>query len=121
MILGRSAVQWGDVGGWVAGIATFAAVVVALWLARQSRRDATLDAERRDLDETRRLLVIVLALQTLPSAEFIGTVAHAVAKHLKLAELENAFDALVVAVGRWNDPTIVAWIAQIDARLAALK
>lgn len=120
MILARSAIQWGDMAGWVSGAVTLAAVIVALWLAGQSRRDAARDAERRDLDETRRLLVIALALRTDPGPEFMGTVAHALAKHSKLADLENVFAVLLMAVGRSSEPTILGWIGEIDARLEQL-
>ena len=120
MILARSDIQWGDMAGWVSGAVTFAAVVVALVLAQRSRRDALRDVEARNIDETRRLLVILLAMTRDPGPEFLGTVAHAVAKHVELADLDTAFDAMYDLIGRRNDPTILSWINELDERAEAM-
>ncbi|MFB9903650.1 hypothetical protein [Allokutzneria oryzae] len=59
-LTGQSAEWWGAVGNWVGAVATTAAVVAALWIARRDGRVRV--AERADRDKAQaRLLVSVMA------------------------------------------------------------
>jgi len=81
-VIAASTVQRGDVGEWAAAAGTVAAVVVALALPRRERRRAQVDAELRELDETRRLLMIVMTTRADQlSLELLGTLAHALVRH----------------------------------------
>lgn len=104
------AVNAGDAAAWATAVGTLflatAAVGVAWWshrneLEQQRLRawEAARDRTITDLDETRRLLVIIIHRpDSLDSADLFGTVVHALAWHTALVDPDRAADMLV----RWK-------------------
>lgn len=76
------AIVWGDVATWASGIASFLAVGVALWIAKQGARDVQeREKERRERQAT----------------------AIAVAIHAELVPLVGAFNFLVKTKNQYGD------------------
>lgn len=105
-MLANSQIQWGDVATWVGALATFAAVVVALYLPRKARRDAAREAAARDLDETRRMLLAAISADgpTL-GPWFFGTLGHALSEHSHLLSRPDAMN-LMAQLQRAERPAI---------------
>ena len=84
-----------DAAAWATAIGTLAlalaTVGTALWSRRKERRDKTIT----DLDETRRLLIVVRHHpEALASAELFGTMVNALAWHSRVLEPDRAADLL---------------------------
>lgn len=60
--------DWGDVGGWLSGIGTIAAVVIALRQTKQiAQRDREIEAQRRQ--ESREIAALMLKVPVITSAK----------------------------------------------------
>lgn len=84
--------QFGSVADWLAAVGTIGAVIVALWLIRRDNNAAreretkrVADERRRDLDEVRRLIYMLVAHQKQGEAhsnpEIAGTIFNALIHH----------------------------------------
>lgn len=68
----------------------------------------------RDLDETRRLLYMALAMPHTEHHETVGTLINALAHHQGAVTPEDALDQLVAAIEE-TDEDAIAWVhGQID-------
>ncbi|MCS4257997.1 hypothetical protein SAMN02799641_05878 [Rhodococcus erythropolis] len=89
---GWGATQWGPLASWFAGVATFAAVAIALWQTQLSRRDARqakLDAARRLRQEQTRH-----AIELRGANERLDRELNAQRRHQQLISIPPIWDAI---------------------------
>ena len=113
-----------DAAAWATAIGTFALALATVgtvwWSRRKERRDRTIT----DLDETRRLLIVVRHHpEALASAELFGTMVNALAWHSRVLKPDRAADLL----GRFRDDNmtgldeIEGLIERLNRQLERLK
>jgi hypothetical protein len=106
-VLSMTNIEWAT---WAAAAGTFAAALAAVGIAVWSHRkevrqhalrawEADRDRAIEDLDETRRLLIVIMEeSRALNEADLFGTIVHALGRHSRLERPARAAQLLV----RWR-------------------
>jgi hypothetical protein len=107
-----NAIAWGDVATWVAGLASFLAVVVALWIARYSARDA----KRRESEakhNAAKAMSVVIHGELVPLAGAMQVLL-AIRRHYGEQFTAAQFGELTLGLDKISTPALDRFLERLD-------